>query len=62
MKTLTQLRVEKDNLMGLGELTDALKYLSAAKMGKIKKKVLANRYFLQEALTTKPNCRNTSIC
>ncbi|HNT30194.1 MAG TPA: F0F1 ATP synthase subunit gamma [bacterium] len=53
MKTLTQLRQEKENLIGLGELTEALKYLSAAKMTKIKKKVLANRYFLQEALTTK---------
>jgi len=52
MKNIYALKNELDDLSSLKELTESLNYMSAAKMMKLKEKVLKTRTFLEEALKT----------
>lgn len=53
MKNIYALKSELDDLQGLNELTESLTYMSAAKMAKVRDKVLQTRNFLEEALKAK---------
>ncbi len=53
MKNIYALKAELDSLVSLKELTESLNYMSAAKMMKVRAKVLETRAFLEEALKTR---------